>query len=111
MTYRSRAFLDLAHEMQSCKIQIPGTCTGIVIDGLEPVHGDHQWLGRGIGHKSADIFAAGCHSCGQAMHTGRLTREGKADYWQRGAILTMAFLLENGWLRIAPKSQRMALHR
>lgn len=109
--FRSRAFLDLAHEMQSCRIMIPGVCEGVVMDGLEPSHGDFQWLGRGIGHKSSDLFAASCHACGQAMHTGKLSRAEKADYWQRGAILTMAFLLENGWLVIAPKSQRMALHR
>lgn len=109
--YRSRAYLDLAHEMQTCMMQIPGTCEGVVPDGLEPIHGDFQWLGRGMGHKSSDLFAAGCHSCGQAMHTGKLSRAEKADYWQRGAIRTMVFLLENGWVKIAPKQQRLALHR
>ena len=106
--FRSRAFLDLAHEMQTCTIKIPDVCAGYA-EGLEPVHLDFQWLGRGLGHKSSDVFAAGCHACGAAMHTGQLSREDKQYYSMRGAILTMEFLLANGWLTIA--KNRTAEHR
>lgn len=111
MTFRSRALLDLAHEIYHCQIRIPSCCTGYAPEGCEPVHGDHQWLGRGIGHKSADIFAAGCHACGAAMHTGQLSREEKGEFWTRGALRTWVFLMSNEWLRIAPRNQRTALQR
>ncbi len=97
MTYRSRRMLDLAHAMQSCQVQTPA-CIGASPDGLEPAHGNWQWLGRGIGHKSTDaVFAACCRPCHQAIDSGAtLTRAEKEMYWMRGAVRTWRWLMEAG---------------
>lgn len=105
MTFRDRRFLDLAHEMRTCQVQIPGVCQGESPEGLEPAHGNWQWLGRGVGHKATDIFAAACPACHRALDVSAgstMFREAREEYWQRGAIRTMLYMLEHGWLTISP---------
>lgn len=100
--YRSRRFLDLAHGMHECTLQIPGVCVGHSVDGLEPAHSNWQEEGIGIGIKADDVFAAACHSCHMELDDrANLSREEKVWYWRRGVIRTIRQLLKAGKLRVA----------
>lgn len=99
---RSRALLDLAHELHDCTLQIPNVCRVYIPEGLEPCHGPKSWLAGGGAMKSSDVFAAGCHWCHAELDQGRqLTREEKEWYWGRGAARTWAALMVLGKLRLA----------
>ena len=102
MTYRNRRFLDMAHDMHECTIQAPG-CIGYSPDGLEPAHSNWQEEGIGIGIKSDDVFAAACHHCHMELDDrANLTRAEKIEYWQRGTIRTIRYLLSAGKLKVCP---------
>lgn len=101
--YRSRRFLDLAHDMHECTLQIPGACIGYSPDGLEPCHSNWQEEGIGIGIKADDIFAAGCHACHVEIDDrASLTRDEKIWFWRRGVIRTVRQLLKAGKLKVMP---------
>ncbi len=105
MPMRNRRMLDLAHEMQTCTIRAPG-CRGVVPGGLIPCHGNWQWLGKGVGLKADDVFAAGCHHCHDVID-GRshpvLSRTEREELWMRGAIRTWSFLVSSHWLLVTTK--------
>lgn len=102
MTLRSRALLDLVHEMNTCLVEIPNVCQGYSPDGLEPAHANWAMHGRGMGHKADDVFAASCRACHAALDgSTRLPREDRIFYWHRGAVRTWAFLMQHGWLHIS----------
>lgn len=109
MTYRSRRLLDLAHGIKACQIQIPEVCTGYQAHGCEPCHGPKSMLNGGMGCKSDDVFAAGCHPCHVELDQGRrLSRDERQFYWLRGAARTWAELMRLGWLRVADIARRAA---
>lgn len=101
MTLRARDLLDLAHSIHECQLQIPGVCIGYSAHGCEPAHGPKSMLNGGMGHKSDDVFAAGCHACHVEIDQGKaLSREDRQWYWLRGAARTWARLIENGMLKV-----------
>lgn len=102
MTYRNRKYLDLAHRVTECQVQIPGICEGYTPDGCEPAHSNHQAHGKGIGHKAHDIYhAASCHSCHAEIDNGTaLSREAKTHYWQAGFERTLLHYFHMGWLKV-----------
>lgn len=100
--FRSRAFLDLAHDLHECQLKIPGVCIGYSVDGCEPAHGNWSWIGKGLGLKSDDIFCATCHPCHVELDQGRKLDAAERElYWAKGAIKTMALLLKTGKLKIS----------
>lgn len=104
MTYRSRKLLDLAHSMHDCTLQIPGVCSGYSAEGCEPAHGPKSMLNGGMGCKSADVFAAACHSCHAEIDQGKaLSKDDRQWYWLRGAARTWAKLMEAGRIVVAPE--------
>ena len=99
--FRDRKFLDLAHGMNDCTLQIPG-CVGYSPEGLEPCHSNWQEEGIGHGIKADDIFAAGCHNCHMELDDrANLNREEKVWYWRRGVIRTVRALLRSGKIKVA----------
>ena len=97
MNYRNRKFLNLAHDMHECTLMIPSACIGYSVDGCEPAHANSQMFGKGMGIKADDIFAAACPGCHFEIDQGkRLSKEDRLWYWMRGAILTMARLMQDG---------------
>lgn len=102
-TLRSRVLLDLAHEMQTCQVRVPGVCKGVVPAGLEPAHPNWQWANRGVGHKADDVFAAACHDCAVWIDYSGNPREEREYYWLRGAIRTWSYLMRNDWLSISSR--------
>lgn len=102
MTYRSRAYLDLAHGINECQLRLPGVCIGYSVDGCEPAHANLQEFGKGIGHKSADLHVAACHPCHAELDQGRLfSKEEKRDYWLAGQARTVLLYLERGLLKVS----------
>ncbi len=99
MTYRNRKLLDLAHQLSTCLVQGP-TCIGHEPNGLQPAHANWSYLGRGIGHKSGDVFAASCRAC-HAYIDGSAPRAEREYWWLRGAAKTWLTLMERQWLVIA----------
>lgn len=99
---RSRALLDLAHELHRCTLAIPGVCQGFAAEGLEPAHGPKSLLGGGVGQKPDDVFAAACHACHAEIDQGKsLTREERRCYWLTGCARTWAELMRTGKLKVA----------
>lgn len=95
MTYRNRKLLDLAHDMP-CMARFYHVCDGL----SEPAHSDQLRHGRGLGHKTGDMwFSAMCHNAHMALDT--MTRETKTAEWERAHIRTMEWLWENGKVRVA----------
>ena len=102
MTYRSRAFLDLAHRVHQCQIRLPGICIGYSEHGCEPAHPNAQEFGKGMGHKAADIHAAACHACHAELDQGkRFSKAEKRDYWLAGHARTVLLYLERGLLKVS----------
>lgn len=99
MTYRNRKLLDLAHKLNDCPL-----CGKYREEGLIPMHSNHQRHGKGMGHKAADHFhGAGCDECHKKIDSGAISREEKADLWQRAFELTLTRYWENGWLAVKGK--------
>lgn len=98
MIYRNRAALDLAHDMHECTIGVPGVCVGYAVEGCEPAHGG-QALGKGMGIKAGDVFAAACHACHAEIDQGKLLTKGeKESYIHRGMARTWLALMRSGRL-------------
>ena len=99
-THRDRKLLDLAHKLDMCQINLPGICIGYMPDGCEPAHSNQSIHGKGMHHKAHDIYhAAACRECHQEIDQGRkLSREEKAEYWQRGFEKTMLEYWKRGWV-------------
>ena len=102
MTYRNRKYLDLAHRVTECQLQIPGICDTYTPDGCEPAHSNQQIHGKGKGLKAHDIYhAASCHSCHAFLDQGAdMSREDRRYYWQRGFERTLLHYFSMGWLKV-----------
>lgn len=101
MNHRDRRILNLAHALHDCTMQIPGVCRGYSVEGLEPAHSNQARHGKGGAMKAHDIFhAAICHECHVEIDQGkRLSREERAEYWQRAHEATLLEYVKRGWLR------------
>lgn len=99
--HRDRNFLDLAHRVTECQLQLPG-CQGYAAEGCEPAHANGSRWGKGLSMKAHDAYhAAACHNCHAEYDQGhKFNREQKQDYWQRGYERTMLLYLINGWLKV-----------
>lgn len=98
MTYRNRKLLDVAHEAP-CMLRITQPCGKNASVGC---HSDMLRHGRGVGHKSADLYAVpGCPACHAAFTRERLGRAGYDEVWGRAFEEWMLWLWESG--RIAVK--------
>ena len=104
MTYRSRALLDLAHDMP-CMFKYPHACTGQTV----PCHSNWQAWGRGTGHKAPDwAFAAGCATANQetAPHIGaKMDREQMKTEWLIAYVRTQDWLWTHGYLVVNRKGR------
>lgn len=99
MTHRDRRLLDLSHEAP-CFLQlgVPGCGNHPSV----PCHSDMQRHGRGVGHKSADLFAvSGCPACHAAFTRANLGRDGYEWAWQRAHERYLLWLWENNKIKVA----------
>lgn len=100
MTYRNRALLDLAYQVD-CTLQIDGVCEG---GPGEPCHSNLSRHGKGGALKAHDcFFASGCRPCHRALDQGpKLTREERAEIWERAYIRTQVQLWRMGLIGVKP---------
>lgn len=98
-THRNRKLLDLAWEAP-CFLQL-GT-VGCGNHPSVPVHSDMLRHGRGVGHKSADLFAvAGCPACHAVFTRARWGRSGYEALWQEAFEKYQLYLWESGKVKVA----------
>lgn len=72
MTYRNKKLRDSARG-QDCQLRIPGVCNGNP-ETVVWCHLNGQEFGKGMGHKSHDIFGFyGCSAC-HDVYDGRANR-------------------------------------
>jgi hypothetical protein len=99
MTARSEPFRLLCR-YTPCFVDLPHDC--VMYQGCEAMHLDSSMWGRGMGHKSTDMCAAGCRNA-HALLTGHvgdnLEREVKQGALIRAVARTFDFWLEHGWIR------------
>jgi hypothetical protein len=86
MTYRNKKLLASA-QGKDCQLRIPGVCNGNP-ETVVWCHLNGQEYGKGMGHKSHDLFGFyGCSNC-HDLYDGRLKFTGaKFDEWARDACL------------------------
>ncbi len=96
MTFRDRDLLDLAHIMP-CQAQFAHFCIQHTpVDppaeyAVEAAHSDQLRHGRGKDFKTPDWkIAALCHTA--HTHLDTLTREDKADEWDRAHDATLDYM-------------------
>lgn len=96
MNYRSRALLDLAHELD-CTLRIPGVCEG---GRGEPCHANWAEMGKGLGQKAHDCFAVpGCRACHMELDQGsRLTKDERRRIWEAAFWRYLPKLWQRGML-------------
>lgn len=93
MTYRSRAHLNLIHDIP-CMCSFPHHCQGLSV----PMHSNGLEYGRGVGFKSPDwAVAAGCPDAHDYIdgRKGGWDKETKRAEWFRAHIKTQDWLFEN----------------
>jgi len=77
MTYRNKKLLASA-KGKDCQLRIPGVCNGNP-ETVVWCHLNGQEYGKGMGHKSHDIFGFyGCSSC-HDLYDGRANRNSFHD--------------------------------
>ena len=95
---RDRKLLDLAH-YAPCFLRLSPTCAN---HPSVPCHSDMLRHGRGVGHKSKAIYAvAGCPDCHALFTRGNLGREGYEETWQKAHDAYLAWLWDEGRLKVA----------
>ena len=93
MTFRSRKLLDIAHEAP-CMLVLGKPCGQ---DKSVPCHSDQLRHGRGVGHKSSDVYAVpGCPVCHALFTREHLGREGYDEVWRNAWERYQLWLWENG---------------
>ena len=99
MTYRNRRLLNLAWEAPCfLRLGVPGCGQHPSV----PVHSDMQRHGRGVGHKSHDLFAvSGCPACHAAFTRANLGREGYEAAWLAAFERYLVWLWTNEKVRVA----------
>jgi len=102
MTYRSTHY-QLAARTMPCTLNVAGVRCPTGPSML--VHNDMQSLGKGKGTKSADVGAAGCQGCHDALP--KLSREDAQFYTMRGTIRTITAFLERGYLAWNVSQERL----
>ena len=93
MTFRSRTFLDLCHDLP-CQAKFPHICNGPSI----PAHSNQLKHGRGHGFKCSDVFVAAVCPDAHDFIDGRKggwDKETKHAEWERAHIATMDYLFTN----------------
>ena len=93
MTYRSRAHLNLIHDVP-CMCRFPHDCKGL----SEPMHSNALSMGRGGSFKAPDwAVAAGCHDAHDYIdgRKGGWTLEEKRAEWFLAHVRTQDWLFEN----------------
>ncbi len=101
MTHRDRTLLDISHDAP-CMLQlgVPGCGNHRSV----PAHSDMLRHGRGVGHKSADIFAVpGCPACHAVFTREHLGRIGYEEAWLRAHERYLVWLWDEERIRIALK--------
>lgn len=99
MTHRDRKLLDLAHDAP-CMLRLgaPGCGTNPSV----PCHSDMQRHGRGVGHKSHDVFAiAACPACHAIFTRANLGRDGYEAAWLVGLERYLVWLWSEGKVKVA----------
>lgn len=106
MNYRNRALLELAQDAP-CFVRL-WKCDGRA--NVVAAHSNRQRHGKGRGIKAHDCFIAfACHSCHYKIDQGNeLTREQRADAWERGFEGTLLHLWRSGLIQVTPKHTRAA---
>ena len=98
-THRDRKLLDLAHEAP-CFLQIAGVA-GCGANASVPCHSDQLRHGRGVGHKSHDVFAvSGCPACHDAF-TRKNLGHAYDDIWAAAWERYQVWLWRNGKVKVA----------
>lgn len=95
---RDRALLDLTYRFP-CLLRLP-CCEGGV---GEPAHSNQSQHGKGGGIKAHDCFTVpACRSCHRELDQGRtMTREEKADAWNRAFNEYIVLLWQGKHIRVA----------
>lgn len=92
MTYRNRKLLDLAREVPEC-FHCRAPNHGQVI----AAHANTQVMGKGTGHKAADIPAYLCHAC-HTSYDGQskgAIQHNDHQAWAWAAVRSLRWVLEN----------------
>ena len=99
MTYRNRKLLDIAHEAP-CFLRLPGCQSGV--NPSVPAHSNLLRHGRGIAHRSHDVFAVpSCGPCHYQFDYGHtLSRAEREQIWQRAFEDYQLWLWETGKVRV-----------
>ena len=103
--YRNRKLLDLAHRIDS-------ECANCGIEGpMEPAHSNLLQHGKGMSHKSHDVFHAHlCHACHSWLDQGKGmdptgvysdSREDKQDMFRDSFDKTLLRLWRKGLIKVA----------
>lgn len=106
MTARSPTLRELCR-YAPCFVDWPHDCVGY--QGCEAMHSDSHIFGRGIGHKSTDLCAAGCRNAHAALtaHVGdEMEREQKFFCWLRAMAKTLDYFIAAGWLKADTKKAK-----
>jgi len=96
--YRNRELLDLAHYHNECMFQIPGSCIGYSMLGLEPAHSNELRHGKGTGIKSHDyMHVMACLNCHREYDSGtRFNKQEKQRLFIEGWERTISFYFTEG---------------
>ncbi len=98
--YRNRKLLDVAHEAP-CFMEVPSVCQSGVHPSV-PAHSNSQRHGRGVGHKSHDVFvAAACGPCHDWYDRGPAPREEKEARFARGLERYWLWLWRNDRIKVS----------
>ena len=99
MTFRSRKLLDCAHDAPCLLLLAECGCSR---DASVPCHSDLQRHGRGVGHKSSDLFAVpGCPVCHALFTRAHLGRDGYELAWRRAHEQYLTWLWEHVKVEVA----------
>lgn len=98
LTYRNRALLDVCHTAP-CLLLLGAPGCGSFPS--VPCHSDLLRHGRGVGHKSDDVFAVpGCPPCHAIFTRAKLGKEGYEDAWLQAHERYLMWLFRSGHLTI-----------
>lgn len=98
-TVRDRKLLDLAHDAP-CMLLLGAQGCGN--HPSVPCHSDMLRHGRGMGHKSHDVFAVpGCPACHSAFTRAVLGEERYDQVWREANERYQVYLWKNKLVRVA----------
>ena len=98
-THRNRKLLDIAHDAP-CMLQLH--IPGCGADKSVPCHSDMLRHGRGVGHKSHDLYSVpGCPTCHAAFTRANLGIDGYENAWLDAFERYQLWLWRNQNVRVA----------